>query len=94
VADALGRPLAFYLTAGETAACKAYRSLVDLPEHAPDAPLADKRYDADAIRSDLADRTISAVIPGRLNRRLKIWHECHRHREFDDMLPRRQIAAC
>jgi len=36
--------------------------------------LADKGYDAEAIRTDLAERNIEAVIPGRSNRRLKIQH--------------------
>jgi transposase len=53
LADALGRPLAFHLTVGEAADCKAYDALIDLPERAPDALLADKGYDADAIRADL-----------------------------------------
>lgn len=72
--DALGRPLAFHLTVGEAADCKAHDSLIDLPERAPDALLADKGYDADAIRADLAKRNIEAVIPGRSNRRVKIEH--------------------
>jgi transposase len=65
LADALGRPLAFRLTIGEAADCKAYDALISLPERAPDALLADKGYDADAIRADLAERNIEAVIPGR-----------------------------
>ena len=36
--------------------------------------LADKGYDADAIRSDLVERKIEAVIPGRSSRRVKIEH--------------------
>ena len=52
--------------------------LIDLPEQAPQAFLADKGYDADAIRSDLAARGIKAVIPGRSNRRVRI--------EYDRML--------
>jgi len=75
LADALGRPLAFILTAGEAADCKAYDALIGLPERAPDALLADKGYDADAIRSDLAERKIEAVIPGRSNRRVKIEYD-------------------
>ena len=47
----------------------------DLPERTPDALLADKGYDADAIRADLAERKIEAVIPGRSNRRAKIEHD-------------------
>nr|WP_236617711.1 IS5 family transposase [Sphingobium ummariense] len=75
VADALGRPLAFILTSGEAADCKAYDALIGLPERAPDALLADKGYDADAIRADLAERQIEPVIPGRSNRRVKIDHD-------------------
>ncbi len=42
LADALGRPLAFHLTGGEAADCKAYDVLLVLPECTPDALLADK----------------------------------------------------
>ena len=73
--DARGRPLAFHLTVGEAADCKAYDTLIALPERAPRALLADKGYDADAIRTDLASRTIQAVIPGRSNRRVKIEYD-------------------
>ncbi|WP_236617734.1 IS5 family transposase [Sphingobium ummariense] len=75
LADALGRPLAFHLTVGEAADCKAYDALIGLSERAPDALLADKGYDADTIRADLAKRNIEAVIPGRSNRRVKIEHD-------------------
>jgi transposase len=71
LADALGRPLAFHLTVGEAAVCKAYDALIGMPERAPDALLADKGYDADSIRANLAEREIEAVIPGRSNRRVK-----------------------
>ena len=54
LADALGRPLAFHLTVGEAADCKAYNALIRLPERTPVALLADKGYDADTIRADLA----------------------------------------
>jgi len=49
--------------------------LIGLPERKPDALLADKGYDADAIRADLVERKIQAVIPGRSNRRVKIEHD-------------------
>jgi hypothetical protein len=52
----------------------AYDALIDLPERAPNALLAEKGHDADAIRADLAERKIDAVIPGRSNRRVKIEH--------------------
>ena len=75
LADALGRPLAFHLTGGEAADCKAYDALIVLPERTPEALLADKGYDADAIRADLTKRNIESVIPGRSNRRVKIEHD-------------------
>ena len=46
-----------------------------MPEQTPNALLADKGYDADAIRTDLASRNIQPVIPGRSNRRVKIDHD-------------------
>ncbi len=46
-----------------------------MPERSPKALLADKGYDADAIRADLASRNSKAVIPGRSNRRVKIEHD-------------------
>jgi transposase len=49
--------------------------LIVLPERAPDALLADKGYDADTIRTDLAKRKIKPIIPGRSNRRVKIEHD-------------------
>ena len=42
-----------------------------MPEKTPKALLADKGYDADAIRADLVSRNIQSVIPGRSNRRVK-----------------------
>jgi len=68
--DALGRPLAFILTGCEVADCKAYDALISLPERSPGALMADKSYDADAIRAELAERKIEGVIPGRSNRRV------------------------
>ncbi|CAH0498734.1 hypothetical protein NVSP9465_03828 [Novosphingobium sp. CECT 9465] len=49
--------------------------MIGLPERKPDALLADKGYDADAIRADLVEREIKAVIPGRSNRRVKIEYD-------------------
>ena len=56
VGDARGRPIAFHLTPGEAADCKSYDMLIDLPEQKPDALLADRAYDTDAIRADLKER--------------------------------------
>jgi len=72
VGDAQGRPLAFHLTGGEAADCTAYDTLIDLPENPPDALIADKGYDSDAIRDDLRARGIRPVIPPRRNRKATI----------------------
>lgn len=66
---------ALQLRVGEAADCKAYDTLISLPEQAPQALLADKGYDADAIRDDLASRNIKPVIPGKVNRRVKIEYD-------------------
>lgn len=60
------------LLVNETADCKAYDTLISLPEQAPQELLADKGYDADAIRNDLASGNLEPVIPGRANRRVQI----------------------
>lgn len=75
LADARGRPIAFHLTPGEAADCKAYDTLIDLPERAPQALLADKGYDSDAIRDDLQRRKIKPVIPPRSNRKVVIRYD-------------------
>ena len=49
--------------------------LMALPERRPRALLADKGYDADAIRADLAGRRVKAVIPGRSNRTVPIQYD-------------------
>ncbi|NKJ35040.1 transposase [Rhizobium sp. SG570] len=46
-----------------------------MPERSPGALLADKGYDAETIRADLAERKIETVIPGTSNRRVKIEHD-------------------
>jgi transposase len=61
LSDARGRPISFDLTPGEAADCKRYDTLIELPERAPGALVADKAYDCDAIRDDLKQRGIRAV---------------------------------
>ena len=68
IGDTRGRPIAFHLTPGEAADCRAYDTLINLPEQAPDALLADKAYDTDAIRADLKARGIKPVIPPKSKR--------------------------
>ena len=79
--DARGRPIAFDLTPGEAADCKSYDTLIDLPERTPDALVADKAYDSDAIRSDLKQRGIRAVIPPKSNRTKTICYNKRLYRQ-------------
>ena len=46
-----------------------------MPETEPAALLGDKGYDSDAIRDDLREHGIDAVIPGRSNRKKPIIHD-------------------
>ena len=73
--DARGRPISFDLTPGEAADCKSYDTLIELPERAPGALVADKAYDSDAIRNDLKQRGIRAVIPPKSNRTKTICYD-------------------
>ena len=52
-----------------------------MPERAPDALLADKAYDTDAIRADLKARGIKAVIPPKSNRVKAIRYSKRLYRE-------------
>ena len=81
LSDARGRPIAFHLTPGEAADCKAYEPLIDLPEQTPDALIADKAYDVDAIRNDLKKRGIKPVIPPKSNRIKTIRYSKRLYRE-------------
>jgi len=56
----------------EAADCSSYETLIDLPESPPEAMLADKGYDSDAIRADLKARGIRLVIPLRANRKATV----------------------
>jgi transposase len=52
-----------------------------LPEQTPNALLADKAYDTDAIRSDLKKRGIKAVIPPKSNRTTTIRYSKRLYRQ-------------
>jgi transposase len=65
--DARGRPLGFVLTGGEAHDIKGFAPLLQMVADKIEALLADKSYDADAIREVLARADIEAVIPARRN---------------------------
>ena len=71
ITDAKGRPLRFFMTAGEVSD---YTGAADLLGHLPSAEwlVADRGYDADWYRDALKDKGIRVCIPGRKRRKKKI----------------------
>lgn len=65
--DALGNPIALSLTAGQVADITQAEPLLENLD--PDAVLADKGYDSDALVASLEAREIAAVIPPKANRK-------------------------
>lgn len=61
-----------------------YDALMELYHVNPKKLLGDKGYDSDAIRDDLAERGIEAVIPPRSNRTTQIEYdrEAYKHRNL------------
>ena len=74
--DAKGRPLGFVLTPGQAHDIQGFGPLFRMIE----ALLADKGYDADAIREELAKAQVEAVIPAKSNRRQPIPHDRTKYR--------------
>lgn len=64
--DALGNPVAISLTPGQASDLSQAAPLLKTVE--PDAFLADKAYDADALIETLEERGITPVIPSKANR--------------------------
>ena len=99
MADAKGRPLKFFMTAGQVSDCMgAAAPLRDLPE--ADWLLADRGHDADWYREALKDKGMRVCILGRRNRKKKIRHDrrrCKRRNRIDIMFGRledwRRIAT-
>ncbi|WP_229839635.1 IS5 family transposase [Sphingomonas glacialis] len=78
--DGHGRPLGFVLTPGQTHDVKGFGPLVRMLGDRIEALLADKGYDADAIRAELAAAGVEAVIPTKTNRRIPIPHDRVKYR--------------
>ena len=71
--DAFGRLVKFSLVPGNAAELSELDTLLD---GVPTTELiADKAYDTDIARRQLADKEIMAVIPARVNRRNPAWHD-------------------
>jgi len=80
LADSLGRPLRFVLTAGQVGDVTVAPVLLE-GFHA-NAVLADKAYDSNAFRTAVADSGAEAVIPSNRTRKVPIPHNAaiYRHR--------------
>jgi transposase len=79
VTDAEGRPIRFFMTAGEVSD---YTGAAALLGSLPKAEwlLADRGYDADWFRDALKDKGIKPCIPGRKSRGTPIKHDKRRYK--------------
>jgi transposase len=79
--DVLGRPGVLLLTPGNASDVRT------APEVLAEAPgrlrrlTADKGYDADWLRADLRETSITPIIPGKRRRKRRVRHDKHRYRE-------------
>ena len=73
LADALGRPLRFRVTAGQAHDITAARSLLE--DQRAEAVLADRAYDSNDLRDRIAGMKAQAVIPSKRNRKIHIPHD-------------------
>lgn len=80
LADALGRPLRFVITAGQAGDITQAPALLD--GQAGDAVLADKAYDSNALRAMIDEMGAKAVIPSNRCRKVLIPHDTlvYKHR--------------
>jgi transposase len=80
LADTLGRPIRFILTAGQTGDITTAPALLD--GLCADAVLADKAYDSNALRAAVAAMGAIAVIPSNRTRKIAIPHDIaiYKHR--------------
>jgi transposase len=79
VADAQGRPIRMFVTAGPVSD---YTGAAAMLSSLPQAEwmLADRGYDADWFRDALKDKGIRACIPGRKGRKKVIRHDKRRYK--------------
>ena len=73
LADALGRPLRFRITAGQAHDITVAQPLLE--GQIADAVLADKAYDSNDLRNHIARMKAQAVIPSKRNRKVVIPHD-------------------
>lgn len=78
--DAKGRPLGFVLTPAQAHDIQGFGPLFRMIADKIEALLADRGYDADAVRGELAKADVEAVIPAKSNRREPIPHDREKYR--------------
>ena len=86
LADALGRPLRFLITPGQTGDITAAPALLDGQEGR--AVLADKAYDSNALRAMITRMSAEIVIPSNRSRKIIIPHDAIIYRQ------RNRIERC
>lgn len=86
LADALGRPLRFIITAGQAGDVTQAPAL--LHDQIGEAVLADKAYDSNALRAIIADMGATAVIPSNRTRKVIIPHDINVYKQ------RNRIERC
>ncbi|MGE9295590.1 MAG: IS5 family transposase, partial [Puniceicoccales bacterium] len=75
LSDALGYPLQYIVTGGERADCTQALALLRQCVQTPEAVIADKGYDSDAIREGVMQQVSAAVIPAKTNRKTPVHHD-------------------
>jgi transposase len=79
VTDAQGRPIRFFMSAGQVSDYTGARAMMgSLP--VADWLIADRGYDADWFREALEDRGIRACIPGRKSRDTPVRYDKRRYK--------------
>lgn len=86
LADALGRPLRFFVTAGQAHDITAAPALLEGQQAG--AVLADKAYDSNGLRETIAQMQAQAVIPSKRNRKACIPHDTELYKQ------RNRIERC
>jgi transposase len=86
LADALGRPIRFIVTAGQVGDVTQAAALLEGQSGA--AVLADKAYDSNALRETIAAMKAKAVIPSNRSRKTLIPHDANTYKH------RNRIERC
>jgi len=79
ITDAIGRPITFFMSAGQVSDYTGAAALLrELPE--ADWLIADRGYDADWFRDALKDKEIKPCIPGRKARKVPVKYDKRRYK--------------